>query len=570
MNCGLRGPTRRAVLAAGSAAALAALAGCERRHEGYEGGWIGAAFERGHRLRGALPASKAGGLPEPALVRRAGAIVIGGGVAGLAAARSLVRAGIDDFRLFELEGAAGGNARGHTMGGMRCPLGAHYLPVPGPEAREVAEWLHEIGLARHDALTGRSVYDERHLCHAPQERVFVGAARDDAPAAGRWVEGLLPFDAEAPSAAAMRAQMQRFSAELRALRSTLDFRLPTLRSRWSAGLAALDGQTFAAWLAARGYDDATLLGYLDYCCRDDYGAGLGLVSAWAGLHYFASRHGFHAPGEGDAGNEGDAADGSEGVLTFAEGNAHFTERLAAGLGERLHAATLVTRIAPSRHEVAIDTWHALSGRAERWVAQQVIVCLPLFIAARLIDPLPSALQALAPRLAYAPWLVTNLQLREPLLDRPGPPPAWDNVIAGSAALGYVDAMHQSLRPVPGPTVLTHYWALGGQSHADSKSQRAALLDRPWSAWRDAVIADLLPAHPDLPLKVERMDSMRYGHAMVIPAPGLRGSPALAALSAAPGRLHFAHADLSACSVFEEAFTRGTLAGDAVARVPPTL
>ena len=59
----------------------------------------------------------------------------------------------------------------------------------------------------------------------------------------------------------------------------------------------------------------------------------------------------------------------------------------------------------------------------------------------------------AQRLQHAPWLVANLQLRAPLADRPGAPPSWDNVVYGSAGLGYVDAMHQSLQVVPGATVL---------------------------------------------------------------------------------------------------------------------
>jgi hypothetical protein len=51
-----------------------------------------------------------------------------------------------------------------------------------------------------------------------------------------------------------------------------------------------------------------------------------------------------------------------------------------------------------------------------------------------------------------------------LNDRPGAAPAWDNVIynatPGHSGLGYVDAMHQSLQPVSGATVLTHYRGLG--------------------------------------------------------------------------------------------------------------
>ncbi|HEY4957458.1 MAG TPA: hypothetical protein VII31_06550, partial [Caldimonas sp.] len=66
-----RGPTRRTVLAAGSAAALGALAGCERSREaGYDGGWVGAAFDRGHLLRSGMPTTKSGALPEVAVARR--------------------------------------------------------------------------------------------------------------------------------------------------------------------------------------------------------------------------------------------------------------------------------------------------------------------------------------------------------------------------------------------------------------------------------------------------------------------------------------------------------------------
>jgi hypothetical protein len=114
-------------------------------------------------------------------------------------------------------------------------------------------------------------------------------------------------------------------------------------------------------------------------------------------------------------------------------------------------------------------------------------------------------------------------------------------------------------------VLTHYWALGGQSLTELKAQRARLLGAPWTDWRDAVLADLARAHPDLARKTARIDLMRYGHAMVVPMPGLRSDPALATLALPQDRLHFAHADLSAGSCFEEAFTHGTLAGEVCAR-----
>jgi monoamine oxidase len=522
---------RRTLLAAGSSLPwLAACSQGEAALTSWPGGWVGASHERGHRLR------EPAGAPTPAVQRRAHVLVVGAGIAGLSAARTLMAAGIDDVHVLDLEDGPGGNSRGHTMAGMACPLGAHYLPTPGPHAHEVAGWLAELGLLRTEA--GRTVYDERHLCHSPQERLFID---------GGWVDGLLPPAAEG---SATSNQYRRFAAAVDAMRHALPFAMPTLRAAWTAGHAALDAQPFSQWLATQGIHDERLRWYLDYCCRDDYGAGLETVSAWAGLHYFASRHGFHAPG--------DTAEERDGVLTWPEGNAWLMQRLAAPLGaERFHGARVATRVDAGRFDVSIDVLHAPTQRSERWTARHVVLALPLFIAARVFEAPPAALVEAARALRYAPWLVANLHLEEPLLDRAGAAPSWDNVLYGSQALGYVDAMHQSTRPYAGPTVLTAYWAL-------PEAQRGALLQAPWQAWAQRVVADLAPAHPDLPRKISRVDLMRYGHAMSIPVPGVRGSAALRALAELPGRVHIAHSDLSGYSVFEEAFTWGALAGRRIA------
>ncbi|MGZ8260288.1 MAG: hypothetical protein ACXWUL_07045, partial [Caldimonas sp.] len=135
---------------------------------------------------------------------------------------------------------------------------------------------------------------------------------------------------------------------------------------------------------------------------------------------------------------------------------------------------------------------------------------------------------------------------------------------GSPGLGYVDAMHQSTRPFAGPTVLTVYLALGRNDPIALAAERRLLLEGDWRTWATQVVAELLPAHPDLARKIARVDLMRYGHAMAIPAPGLRSSVALAALAAPQRRVQFGHADLSAYSVFEEAFGHGTRAGSVAA------
>jgi protoporphyrinogen oxidase len=318
---------------------------------------------------------------------------------------------------------------------------------------------------------------------------------------------------------------------------------------------ALDRITFARWLDASGLDDVYLRWYLDYCCRDDYGAGLATVSAWAGLHYFASRHGFTPPGEQAEPDQ---------LLTWPEGNGWLVKRLADPVGDRLQPARIVTRVSALRHEVEIDCFNFVTQQPERWLAAQCILAMPLFVAARVLNAPPRALVEAAMRLPHAPWVVANIHIEQPLHDRPGAAPAWDNVLYGTNSLGYVDAGHQKLDPLPDPTVLTWYRALG-----DVPGGRAQLLARSWQSWRDEVLDELSAPHPDLRIKTLAIEVARWGHAMAIPVPGVRTNAALAALQRPqPGmwrRVHFAHSDLSGYSVFEEAFMQGWRAAEAVRR-----
>ncbi|MBB4841976.1 monoamine oxidase [Paucibacter oligotrophus] len=516
------------------AAATTLLGACDAARPELQGGWVGASDERGHRLRQPLPLPQglAGGTP-----KRCHTLIIGAGVSGLACARTLKRSGLDDFALLELEDQAGGNSRGHQMAGMACPLGAHYLPLPGKDSPEVYRLLEDLGLVRQEL--GRAVFDERHLCHSPQERLFFE---------GQWHEGLLP-PALKPET---RKQYLGFAAAVRRAQKELGFAMPTHRAPWTAGHQALDAQTFANWLEHQGLNDSQLRWYLDYCCRDDFGAPAGEVSAWAGLHYFASRHGFHPPG--------DETQEREAVLTWPQGNAFLTQQMAAELGPHLHCGRSVLKIegGSGKQGFEVWAWNEAQQEAERWQARQLVLATPLFIAQKLLGRgVSAALDDAAKLMSYAPWLVANLQTRGPLMQRVGAAPSWDNVVYGSAALGYVDATHQSLRPDQGATVLTAYWALPA-------SQRASLLKDSWQQWSTRVLQELATVHPDLGEQLQAVALMRWGHAMSIPRPGVRGAPALRALAnSQTGRpdLHFAHADLSAYSVFEEAYTHGAkLAG----------
>jgi len=527
------GPLRRRDLLAHTTAAAAAalLAGCGA-HKHVDGGWVGASVMRGHRLRGARPGPAAG----PA--KRADVLIVGGGIAGLACARALAKAGIDDIALLELEDSAGGNARGHAIAGHGCPLGAHYLPVPTQDDAPIYELCEELGLVRQQS--GRAVWDERHLCHSLQERLFFK---------GDWIEGLLP----PAQTEVTRQQYLHFAHLVEQAQREDGFAVPTHRAPWTDAHTRLDAVPFSNWLDYHGLGDKQLRWYLDYCCRDDYGAPASQVSAWAGLHYFASRHGFHPPGEGH--------DEAEPVLTWPEGNGWLAARLAEPLAGRIHAGRTVLRVDEGRDEVNVLAFGEAQRHAERWVARRVVFATPLFVADRLLAGSVAPLHEAARTGRHAPWLVANLLLDDAPLERKGTPRAWDNVVYGAASgnLGYVDASHQQLSPAGGPLVLTAYLAL-------DERERPALLQQDWRAWLARVLDGLHDVHPTLGQQLVRADLARWGHGMSIPFPGRRASAALAALRQPQGRLHFAHSDLSAYSVFEEAYTQGLRAAQEIVRL----
>ncbi len=119
---------RRSFLAAAAPLPLWACSAASESAAHISGSFTGIDHVRGHQLRDSMA------WPTPAVTHRAHTVIAGGGVAGLAAARALRLRGQDDFALLELEDSAGGNARSGSVGGITCPLGAHYLPLPSDDA----------------------------------------------------------------------------------------------------------------------------------------------------------------------------------------------------------------------------------------------------------------------------------------------------------------------------------------------------------------------------------------------------------------------------------------------------
>ena len=490
-------------------AASAALVGLSAKgDQTIAGSFVNDSFQAGHQLRDRAS------FPQPKEVVKRGVVIVGGGIAGLTAAWRLHKKGLTDFILLEMNDRAGGNSRWGENEITAYPWAAHYVPVPGSKAVYVRELFEELGVLKNGQ------WEERYLCFSPQERLFLY---------GKWQEGIEPVIG---LRAADRDQFQRLEDHIHGFRASGKFTVP-MELGLSASTADLDRVSFADWLRSQRMDSRILNWYMNYCCRDDYGATTSNTSAWAGIQYFASRE----PEE-------------KGPLTWPEGNGWIVRGLLARVGNFVVTNRMVHKISQGGRHFSV-----LAGDTE-YQAEIVIFAAPTFLA-------PYLVEGMAPLrdFEYSPWLTANLTL-EHLPDTYGSDPTWDNVFMESPTLGYVDATHQSLRTHVDRTVWTFYWALADGSPAEN---RHLLLNRDWNYWKEAILHDLERVHPDIRKCVSRIDIMRMGHAMARPKVGAVFSPERRNLANSRGRILYANSDLSSFSIFEEAQYRGVCAADRALR-----
>ncbi|MCW0205856.1 MAG: NAD(P)-binding protein [Achromobacter sp.] len=506
-------------------------------------------MQAGHALRDGAS------WPQPTESRRHGVAILGSGVAGLSCAWKLAREGYTDFIVVQGPEFAG-NAAAGRRGGLDYPRGAHYLPLPSLASSHVREMLADFGIIERGAGEVRPYYDEAALAHSPQERLLRG---------GRWEDGLLPM-AGLPETEL--AQHRRFLARVERLRTETGrdgrkvFSIPLALSSRDPAWRALDAITFKQWLDREGYSSAALHWYLDYCCRDDYGARYDAVSAWAGLHYFASR-------DGHAANAGEGA-----VLTWPGGLSVLADRmrdaitrklghdgwLAAGTAVRVQdtaAGPLVTCLAPGPAPGAYTVQ-----------TRRTVCAMPLFVAQRILPDIRAyGYDPAAHASSRAAWMVSNFVMDGYPAEAPGEPLSWDNVVYGGKALGYVVSTHQLLRVAPSPrSVFTAYHALSGQTPRAAREWLAAASPE---ALREEAAADLVAAYGrEFWRHARALEITVRGHAMASPLCGYLSNPGLVALREVDGPVLFAHADLSGYSVFEEAAWWGVVAAGRILGQPP--
>jgi hypothetical protein len=471
--------------------------------------------------------------PAPSRTEKHRVVVIGGGISGLSACRKLSQNGINDFVLLELENELGGNSVSGKNEICSFPWAAHYLPLPNKGLPELNQFLEEAEIIKGYDAAGLPVIEETYLCFAPHERLFIN---------GVWQDDITPEYGVPP---VDRSEIVAFMKLMDGYRNQTGsdgkpaFAIPVEDSSADETLRALDKISMAEFIKQHNWSSPYLTWYLDYCCSDDYGTSIAFTSAWAGIHYFASRRGAAA----------NAETGS--VITWPEGNAFLAEKLRLHSENRSRKGHAVFKMDAGKTETVISCYDSIKKESYTIVADRVICATPQFVRERLLQQPVSGP-------TYSPWVVANLSVT----DWPGgngQPLSWDNVIYNSKSLGYVDATHQLIRADVKRRVLTFYFPF---TDALPNEARKLLRSMTHEQLTKLVMDEIAKAHPEAHLSVNNIDIRIWGHAMIRPVKNyIWGEERQKLKTPLNGTIFFAHSDLSGISIFEEAFYQGIRAAE---------
>ncbi|RZJ52819.1 MAG: NAD(P)/FAD-dependent oxidoreductase [Flavobacterium sp.] len=458
-------------------------------------------------------------------------LIVGGGISGLSAARQFQKRGVEDFLIVELENHLGGNSSNGENKYSKYPLGAHYLPLPNFQDKELLQFLEEEKIILGYDSKGFPVFDELQLTFAPDERLFYR---------NNWQEGIVP---KIGNTSSDDLEFQKFFKKMDVFRIAKGadqkylFDIPLCFSSNDKETQALDKITMKQWFDENQFTSEPLFNYIDYCCKDDFGLGIAYVSAWAGIHYFAGRKQDSTPEKNDS------------VLTWPEGNARLAHHLQKYTANKSLKNHLVYEVKIENNKITAKAFDDVSKISVEIISDKIIMSSPQFVNQYLLK----GRKEFTKEFHYTPWLLATLTVND-LGENYSFPMAWDNVIYNAKGLGYVYDQHQTLQQIQDKKVLTYYHSF---SSGNLKKTRKEIYKKDKNYWKEFVLNDLKIAHPDIEEFTEEIEIFLLGHGMISPAPGfIFGEAKQKAKQNISKKIYFAHSDLSGISIFEEAFHQG--------------
>lgn len=449
---------------------------------------------------------------KPTRSRKTDVVIVGGGVAGIAAAFQLKDS---DFLVFEGSDRLGGSSASGNWKSAEFAMGAHYeLAYPQNFGTAVITMLEELGVLKLNTLSGLYEFTEKKYVIKPEvaEQCFVQ---------GEKVEDVL---ANSPGEDEFYDFLARFEGEM-----PLPTRLIHPKHH------ALNTVTFANYLTKHIPLSAELKRRIDYQMLDDWGATSDQVSALAGVHYYTCR-----------------PYNTKAVELFSppNGNAYLVEKMIGNINkpQAFHTNTFVRSIIEHQTGVTVEVLHQ-NGDVESIEAKSVVYAGQKHALNYVFPAAANLFNA-----AYSPWVVLNFVCKKGVNFE-----KWQNDVLTDqlSFLGFVNSAKQHSRSDE-YDVFTAYYCFT----PEERKKLVAIETDPEHFIKATIQLIENETQTNFSDALAHVNIHLMGHAMPIP------SINYLALSNTPpslGNVVFAGVDTGRLPLFSEAADSGLLAGKFVQR-----
>jgi protoporphyrinogen oxidase len=397
-------------------------------------------------------------------------LIVGSGIAGLAAASSLRT---NDFVVCELDPTLGGTSGAININGSLYSQGEHYdLAYPNNYGKEGLKLLENLNIIQFNGVKSLWEFQDKHY--------------------------LIPSDKEEAcyDNGVMRSSILA-NTELKqnflALLKTYDNQFPLPSTSIHADLHHLDHLTFYDYLNKYLPIDSSFIEAIDYQMLDDLGGISTQISALAGIHYYKCRPYYNG----------------EDLELFSpqQGNYYFIQKMAQKMAsESLLTNHLVFGMKQQNKHWFIDVYDTKQKIRKEYVTNNVVYAGQKH-ALKHIHP---ASHASFNDVSYAPWVVVNIELNDNDLDGS----KWQNdfLSPNGTFLGFVDSKIQNNK---NSRVLTAYYCFPDIHHYIVKNFEDSAKD----LVHETVSNISLYYKKDISKFVKQAHIKLLGHAMPIPQPG---------------------------------------------------
>ena len=521
---------------AGSTAAVAAgmVAGCRRVARGHGGNPAGSYTSRDGGDDFALCHRFLSGETwdfSPGARRTCDVVVIGGGLAGLTAARMLKKQGVDVL-LLEKDADVGGQCRMDRSSAVPAAMASAFTDFPYND--DLIAFYTDLGVVTAIGDDGYPQVDERFVVKPPYDAHFIR---------GRWYPN--PFAdggiARLPFSARIKSDLQAFADDMVTWydyvgtdgRAAFDFPIDT-RTSSDAAVRWLDTLTFAEYVAAKGWHPA-VAAFFEPLIASELGASHDRVSAFAALCNISA--------------DISPADG-EGVISRPGGNAHIAIKLQELIGGKgIINNAFVTRVVNRRG--GVDVACLIRGRPATIHAGAAIFAAPMFMAPHLLPDMTAEKKNAVAHLQYAAYVVANVHVTETPREL-----VWisqihgDGLISDVVLADWAGLADPASAPLSRPNILTVYAPLTGPN------ARQELLEEPLGHYENRILRELEAVVPTVWDTVTQFDLYRWGHPMLVPTSGSIFSERRRAIKRPLGAIFFAGHECEGIPIIDSAIVSG--------------